>query len=203
MTLAPYPDSQTEGYASTLPLAGRVGSQSRVILILLAVPGGHVARPTYFGTMLASTTALQRTSPTASTSAPRLRSRPRVNITRPVGSRAARTGRRRGVARTRALFNPFDPESTDDPLLRRALREPVAFFGGVFAGMLGLSVDDEPLREWVDRTSEAAGMTRAEEATVEEAAAGGGTGDDDGVDGDVNPGGGDATAPAKDPTPDP
>lgn len=200
MTLAPYPDSQTEGYASTLPLAGRVGSQSRVH----AVPGGHVARPTYFGTMLASTTALQRTSPTASTSAPRLRSRPRVNITRPVGSRAARTGRRGGVARTRALFNPFDPESTDDPLLRRALREPVAFFGGVFAGMLGLSVDDEPLREWVDRTSEAAGMTRAEEAAaVEEAAAGGGTGDDDGVDGDVNPGGGGATAPAKDPTPDP
>ena len=163
MTLAPYPDSQTEGYASTLPLAGRVGSQSRVH----AVPGGHVARPTYFGTMLASTTALQRTSPTASTSAPRLRSRPRVNITRPVRSRAARTGRRGGVARTRALFNPFDPESTDDPLLRRALREPVAFFGGVFAGMLGLSVDDEPLREWVDRTSEAAGMTRAEEAAVE------------------------------------
>ena len=70
--------------------------------------------------------------------------------------------------------------------------------------MLGLSVDDEPLREWVDRTSEAAGMTRAEEAAaVEEAAAGGGTGDDDGVDGDVNPGRGDVTAPAKDPTPDP
>ena len=160
-------------------------------------------RPTYFGTMLASTTASQRTSPTASTSAPRLRSRPRVNITRPVGSRAARTGRRGGVARTRALFNPFDPESTDDPLLRRALREPVAFFGGVFAGMLGLSVDDEPLREWVDRTSEAAGMTRAEKAAVEEAAAGGGTGiiDGDDDDGDVNPGGGDATAPAKDPTP--
>jgi len=148
--------------------------------------------------MLASTTASQRTSPTSTSSAPRLRSRPRVDITRPVRSRA-RTGRR---SSTRALFNPFDPESTDDPLLRRALREPVAFFGGVFAGMLGLSVDDEPLREWVDKTSEAAGMTRAEEAAVEEAAAGGGTGIIDGDDdGDVNPGGGDATAPAKDPTP--
>ena len=147
--------------------------------------------------MLASTTASQRTSPTSTSSAPRLRSRPRVDITRPV-----RSGRRGGVARTRALFNPFDPESTNDPLLRRALREPVAFFGGVFAGMLGLSVDDEPLREWVDKTSEAAGMTRAEEAAVEEAAAGGGTGIIDGDDdGDVNPGGGDATAPAKDPTP--
>ena len=66
--------------------------------------------------------------------------------------------------------------------------------------MLGLSVDDEPLREWVDRTSEAAGMTRAEEAAVEEAAAAGGTGDVDGDDdGGVHPGGGDATAPAKDP----
>ena len=43
-------------------------------------------------------------------------------------------------------------------------------------------MDDEPLREWVDRTSEAAGMTRAEEAAVEEAAAGGGTGDVDGDD---------------------
>ena len=144
--------------------------------------------------MLASTTASQRTSPTSTSSAPRLRSRPRVDITRPVRSRA-RTGRRGGVARTSALFNPFDPESTDDPLLRRALREPVAFFGGVFAGMLGLSVDDEPLREWVDKTSEAAGMTRAEEA-----AAAGGTGDVDGDDdGGVDPGGGDATAPAKDP----
>ena len=63
---------------------------------------------------------------------------------------------------TRAAFNPLDPDSTNDPLLKKAMKEPVAFFGGMFAGMLGLSVNDEPLREWVDKTSEAAGMTREE-----------------------------------------
>ena len=72
---------------------------------------------------------------------------------------------------TRAAFNPLDPDSTNDPLLKKAMKEPVAFFGGMFAGMLGLSVNDEPLREWVDKTSEAAGMTR-EEAIAGSAGAG-------------------------------
>ena len=64
---------------------------------------------------------------------------------------------------TRAAFNPLDPDSTNDPLLKKAMKEPVAFFGGMFAGMLGLSVNDEPLREWVDKTSEAAGLTREDD----------------------------------------
>ena len=33
--------------------------------------------------------------------------------------------------------------------MRQALKEPVAFFGGVFAGVLGLSTTDEPLKAWV------------------------------------------------------
>ena len=79
---------------------------------------------------------------------------------------------------TRAAFNPLDPDSTNDPLLKKAMKEPVAFFGGMFAGMLGLSVNDEPLREWVDKTSEAAGMTR-EEAIAGSAGAGEDDDDDD------------------------
>ena len=79
---------------------------------------------------------------------------------------------------TRAAFNPLDPDSTNDPLLKKAMKEPVAFFGGMFAGMLGLSVNDEPLREWVDKASEAAGMTR-EEAIAGSAGAGEDDDDDD------------------------
>ena len=79
---------------------------------------------------------------------------------------------------TRAAFNPLDHDSTNDPLLKKAMKEPVAFFGGMFAGMLGLSVNDEPLREWVDKTSEAAGMIR-EEAIAGSAGAGEDDDDDD------------------------
>jgi hypothetical protein len=38
------------------------------------------------------------------------------------------------------------------------LKEPIAFFGGVFAGLLQLDLNEEPLREWVAWTSEAAGL---------------------------------------------
>jgi len=56
----------------------------------------------------------------------------------------------------------FDPDAVEDPLVRQAMKEPVAFFGGMFAGFLGLSVDDEasPLSKWVRDTSEAAGARR-------------------------------------------
>ena len=75
-----------------------------------------------------------------------------------VGAGLKRSRRRR--VRVRALF---DPDTVDDPLVRQAMKEPVAFFGGMFAGFLGLSVDDEasPLRKWVRDTSEAAGVSRA------------------------------------------
>jgi hypothetical protein len=75
-----------------------------------------------------------------------------------VGAGLKRSRRRR--VRVRALF---DPDTVEDPLVRQAMKEPVAFFGGMFAGFLGLSVDDEasPLRKWVRDTSEAAGISRA------------------------------------------
>ena len=75
-------------------------------------------------------------------------------------SAAGSHGRRRRRAPVRALF---DPDAVEDPLVRKAMKEPVAFFGGMFAGFLGLSVDDEasPLRKWVRDTSEAAGISRA------------------------------------------
>lgn len=33
------------------------------------------------------------------------------------------------------------------------LQEPVAFVGGIFAGFLGLSLDQDPLREWIQQTA--------------------------------------------------
>ena len=74
-------------------------------------------------------------------------------------SAAGSHGRRRRRAPVRALF---DPDAVEDPLVRKAMKEPVAFFGGMFAGFLGLSVDDEasPLSKWVRDTSEAAGARR-------------------------------------------
>ncbi|KAK3246823.1 hypothetical protein CYMTET_43653 [Cymbomonas tetramitiformis] len=46
----------------------------------------------------------------------------------------------------------------DDPILREAIKEPVAFFGGMFAGLLKLDLQDEPLREWVENTAKASGV---------------------------------------------
>ena len=39
-----------------------------------------------------------------------------------------------------------------------ALQEPVAFWGGVFAGFLALDVEEEPLKGWIARTSADAGV---------------------------------------------
>lgn len=43
-----------------------------------------------------------------------------------------------------------------------SLQEPVAFVGGMFAGLLRLDLNDDPLKEWVTRTVEAAGITEEE-----------------------------------------
>mmetsp|Transcript_25966 Transcript_25966/g.43527 ORF Transcript_25966/g.43527 Transcript_25966/m.43527 type:complete len:149 (+) Transcript_25966:158-604(+) len=53
-------------------------------------------------------------------------------------------------------------KNIDDPILKQAVKEPVAFFGGVFAGVLKLEVDDEPLKDWIERTAETAGVTPEE-----------------------------------------
>ncbi|CAM8975242.1 hypothetical protein QQ045_028548 [Rhodiola kirilowii] len=60
------------------------------------------------------------------------------------------------------LFNP-----AEDPLVKEALKEPVAFMGGMFAGLLRLDLNEDPLREWVTRTVEASGLTAEEMGTDE------------------------------------
>ncbi|PIN09371.1 hypothetical protein CDL12_18049 [Handroanthus impetiginosus] len=63
--------------------------------------------------------------------------------------------RARGFEPARAFF----PNPTQEPILKEALKEPVAFVGGIFAGLLRLDLNEEPLKEWVTRTVEASGMT--------------------------------------------
>ncbi|KAG7941907.1 hypothetical protein I3843_16G072300 [Carya illinoinensis] len=55
------------------------------------------------------------------------------------------------------FFNPID-----EPILKEALKEPVAFMGGMFAGLLRLDLKEEPLKEWIARTVEASGVTEEE-----------------------------------------
>ncbi|KAF7813398.1 UPF0426 protein [Senna tora] len=42
------------------------------------------------------------------------------------------------------------------------MQEPVAFMGGIFAGILRLDLEEEPLKEWVTRTVESAGISEDE-----------------------------------------
>ncbi|TVU15127.1 hypothetical protein EJB05_38630 [Eragrostis curvula] len=75
--------------------------------------------------------------------------------------------RRRGAAGVvRACFNPLG----DERILREAMKEPVAFMGGVFAGLLRLDLNEDPLKEWLTRTVEASGIT---EENSEESSEGG------------------------------
>ncbi|KAL3374334.1 hypothetical protein AABB24_006023 [Solanum stoloniferum] len=55
------------------------------------------------------------------------------------------------------FFNPIQ-----EPILKEALKEPVAFAGGMFAGLLRLDLNEDPLKEWVSRTVEASGVTAEE-----------------------------------------
>ncbi|KAK9117797.1 hypothetical protein Scep_015890 [Stephania cephalantha] len=57
------------------------------------------------------------------------------------------------------LFNP-----DQEPILKQALKEPVAFMGGMFAGLLRLDLNEEPLRQWITMVAEASGI--AEEDIV-------------------------------------
>ncbi|KAJ1271964.1 hypothetical protein BS78_06G166900 [Paspalum vaginatum] len=77
---------------------------------------------------------------------------------------AGATARRRtgAVGVVRACFNPLG----DERILREAIKEPVAFMGGVFAGLLRLDLNEDPLKEWITRTVDASGI--AEENSSEE-----------------------------------
>ncbi|KAK7344096.1 hypothetical protein VNO77_13355 [Canavalia gladiata] len=79
-----------------------------------------------------------------------------------IGGMRRSMGNRNGV---KAFF--YNP--AQDPIVKEALKEPVAFLGGVFAGILRLDLNEEPLKEWVTRTVEAAG-TSEEETNTEESA---------------------------------
>ncbi|XP_039011071.1 UPF0426 protein At1g28150, chloroplastic-like [Hibiscus syriacus] len=54
----------------------------------------------------------------------------------------------------------FDPNQV--PILNQAVKEPVAFMGGVFAGILRLDLNEDPLKEWVVRTVEASNISEDE-----------------------------------------
>ncbi|KAH0456433.1 hypothetical protein IEQ34_014340 [Dendrobium chrysotoxum] len=56
--------------------------------------------------------------------------------------------------RVQAFFNPLE----DQPIVKDALKEPVAFLGGMFAGLLRLDLNEDPLKEWISRTVEASGL---------------------------------------------
>ncbi|KAK4479241.1 hypothetical protein RD792_014752 [Penstemon davidsonii] len=56
--------------------------------------------------------------------------------------------------RRACLFNP-----NQQPILKQALKEPSAFLGGMFAGLLRIDLNEDPLKEWVARTVEASGIT--------------------------------------------
>ncbi|KAK8945843.1 UPF0426 protein [Platanthera guangdongensis] len=62
--------------------------------------------------------------------------------------------------RVQDCFNPF----ADQPIVTDALKEPVAFVGGMFAGLLRLDLNEDPLKEWIVRSVKAAGIKPDEEA---------------------------------------
>ncbi|EFJ13345.1 hypothetical protein SELMODRAFT_122724, partial [Selaginella moellendorffii] len=58
---------------------------------------------------------------------------------------------RRPATKVAAFFDP-----REDPIVKEALKEPIAFLGGVFAGMLRLDLNEEPLKGWIEKTAAAA-----------------------------------------------
>lgn len=59
----------------------------------------------------------------------------------------------RRTVQVKAMLNP-----QDDPILNEAFKEPVAFFGGLFSGLLRLDLKEEPLKDWLEKTADAAGV---------------------------------------------
>ncbi|XP_008813341.1 UPF0426 protein At1g28150, chloroplastic [Phoenix dactylifera] len=81
---------------------------------------------------------------------------------RKIGTRLGR--RARVNAGVQAFFNPFE----DQPVIKDALKEPVAFMGGMFAGLLRLDLNEDPLKEWITRTVDASGIAADGEIVQEE-----------------------------------
>ena len=113
--------------------------------------------------------------------------RPSLAAARLPGARRRRCAPPLRAEPSSASSNPLEAfaEALDDPVLAKAAKEPVAFLGGVFAGLLRLDVKDDPLAGWIEKTSEAAGVVVAPAgepaaAAAGDAAGGGGDDDDDG-----------------------
>ncbi|KAI5394859.1 UPF0426 protein At1g28150, chloroplastic isoform X2 [Lathyrus oleraceus] len=83
-------------------------------------------------------------------------------------SNSLRVANRRRI--TAFFFNP-----AQDPIIKEVFKEPVAFLGGVFAGILRLDLNEEPLKEWVTRTVEASDIS-VEETNTEGSTTGSTTG---------------------------
>jgi hypothetical protein len=62
------------------------------------------------------------------------------------------------LARSAKLIEQL-ADGIEDPILRLAVKDPVAFTGGMFAGALKLSLNEDPLRSWIERTSALAGVS--------------------------------------------
>ncbi|WJX12672.1 hypothetical protein P8452_03142 [Trifolium repens] len=75
--------------------------------------------------------------------------------------------------RNRSRITAFFFNPAQDPIVKEAFKEPVAFWGGVFAGILRLDLNEEPLKEWITRTVEDSDIneeeTNAEGSTTEDA----------------------------------
>eukprot|EP00898_Chlorokybus_atmophyticus_P003194 jgi/Chlat1/3876/Chrsp26S04016 len=77
------------------------------------------------------------------------------------GSSSGRFSSQRGL-RVVARATP----SNRDSILSDAIQEPIAFLGGLFAGLLRLDLKEDPLREWVAETAEKAGVEQPQSTVV-------------------------------------
>ena len=66
------------------------------------------------------------------------------------------------------FISPRQQLETYDSVSFILVQEPVAFLGGLFAGLLRLDLSEDPLKEWVSRTAEAAGVDLEESKEDEE-----------------------------------
>ncbi len=45
------------------------------------------------------------------------------------------------------------------PLLKEVTKEPIAFFGGFFSGLLRLNLSDDPVKSWLDQQGASSAYT--------------------------------------------
>ena len=46
------------------------------------------------------------------------------------------------------------------------MQEPVAFLGGIFAGFLGLSLDQDPLKDWIEQIAAGSEVSATDHANA-------------------------------------